>query len=166
MRINELAEEEKYAERVKRLSCFIGIKTHTALSLIVETGDFFRFAKGNIYAAFLGLAPGEDSSGPKTNRMGLSKAGNSHLRLLLIEAAGGICKGMIGHKSKDLKARQSGNKVEVIAYADRANTRLRSRYYKFIRKGKARNVAVAAVARELACFVWGMMTDNINPRHV
>ena len=42
-----------------------------------------------------------------------------------------------------------------------ANTRLRSRYYKFIRHGKKRNVAVAAIARELACFVWGMMTDNI-----
>ena len=130
----------------------------------METGDFARFAKGNIYAAFLGLAPGEDSSGPKTNRMGLSKAGNGHLRKLLIEAAGGICKGMVGHKSKDLKARQKGNTAEVIAYADKANTRLRSRYYKFIRHGKARNVAVAAIARELACFVWGMMTDNISPR--
>jgi hypothetical protein len=29
-----------------------------------------------------------------------------------------------------------------------------------IRHGKAKNVAVAAVARELACFIWGMMTDN------
>jgi hypothetical protein len=37
--------------------------------------------------------------------------------------------------------------------------RLRSRYYK--RNGKKRNVAVAAIARELACFIWGMMTDNI-----
>ena len=46
-------------------------------------------------------------------------------------------------------------------YADKANTRLRSRYYKFIRHGKKRNVAVAAIARELACFVLGMMTDNI-----
>jgi Transposase IS116/IS110/IS902 family. len=136
------------------------------LSLIVETGDFARFAKGNIYAAFLGLAPGEDSSGPKTNRMGLSKAGNGQLRKLLIEAAGGICKGVVGHKSKDLKARQKGNTVEVIAYADKANTRLRNRYYKFIRHGKARNVAVAAIARELACFVWGMMTENISPRVV
>lgn len=165
-RIEELASQERYAEKVKRLGCFLGIKTHTALSLIVETGDFTRFAKGNIYAAFLGLAPGEDSSGPKTNRTGLSKAGNSHLRKLLIESAGGICKGMVGHKSKELKARQNGNAAEVIAYADRANTRLRSRYYKFIRQGKARNVAVAAIARELACFVWGMMTDNINPRLV
>ena len=165
-RIEELASQERYAEKVKRLGCFLGIKTHTALSLIVETGDFARFSKGNVYAAFLGLAPGEDSSGSKTNRTGLSKAGNGHLRKLLIESAGGICKGMVGHKSKELKARQNGNMAEVIAYADRANTRLRSRYYKFIRQGKARNVAVAAIARELACFVWGMMTDNISPRLV
>ena len=51
-------------------------------------------------------------------------------------------------------------------YADKANTRLRSRYYKFIRHGKKRNVAVAAIARELACFVWGMMTDNIEMKAV
>jgi transposase len=166
LRIEELASQEKYHEKVKKLSCFLGIKTHTALSLIVETGDFERFAKGNTYAAYLGLAPGESSSGEHIQRGGITKAGNSHLRLLLIEAAGGICKGAIGHKSKDLRARQNGNTAEVIAYADKANTRLRSRYYKFIRHGKKRNVAVAAIARELACFVWGMMTDNIEPRIV
>lgn len=160
-RIEEIASQESYQGKVKKLTCFLGIKTHTALSLIVETGDFERFAKGNTYAAFLGLAPGENSSGEHINRTGITKAGNSHLRLLLIEAAGGICKGMIGHKSKDLRARQNGNTAEVIAYADKANTRLRSRYYRHIRHGKKRNVAVAAIARELACFVWGMMTDNI-----
>ena len=46
-------------------------------------------------------------------------------------------------------------------YADKANIRLRSKYYRYIRHGKKKNVAVAAVARELACFVWGMMTDHI-----
>ena len=161
-RIEEIAEQERYLEKVKRLGCFLGIKTHTALSLIVETGDFARFVKGNTYAAFLGLAPGENSSGDKINRTGISKAGNRHLRLLLIEAARGICKGAVGHKSKELRSRQNGNPAEVIAYADKANTRLRSRYYKFIRHGKPKNVAVAAVARELACFVWGMMTENIS----
>lgn len=163
-RIEELAIQKNYEEKVKRLRCLLGIKTHTALSLIVETGDFTRFAKGNTYAAFLGLAPGENSSGEQVNRTGISKAGNSHLRLLLIEAAKGICKGAVGHKSKDLRSRQSGNTAEVIAYADKANTRMRSRYYKFIRHGKKKNVAVAAIARELACFVWGMMTDNIRIR--
>ena len=160
-RIEEIAEQAKYHDKVKKLSCFLGIKTHTALSLIVETGDFERFAKGNQYASYLGLAPGENSSSDSIHRLGITKAGNSHLRQLLIEASSGICKGAVGHKSKELRARQNGNTAEVIAYADKANTRLRSRYYKFIRHGKKRNVAVAAIARELACFVWGMMTDNI-----
>ena len=160
-RIEEIAAQERYQEKVKRLGCFLGIKTHTALSLAVETGDFERFAKGNTYAAYLGLAPGEHSSSDSINRLGITKAGNGHLRQLLVEAAGSICKGAVGHKSKELRARQNGNTAEVIAYADKANTRLRSKYYRMIRHGKKRNVAVAAVARELACFVWGMMTDNI-----
>ena len=163
-RIEELASHERYQEKVKKLGCFLGIKTHTALSLIVETGDFDRFAKGNVYAAYLGLAPGERSSSDNINRLGITKAGNQHLRVLLIEAAGGICKGAVGHKSKDLWQRQNGNPADVIAYADKANTRLRSRYYKFIRHGKKRNAAVAAIARELACFIWGMMTGNISKR--
>ena len=161
-RIEEISAEMRYKEKAEKLGCFLGIRTHTALSLIVETGDFKRFAKGNIYAAFLGLAPGEHSSSSNVNRLGISKAGNAHLRCLLIEAAKGICKGAIGHKSKALRSRQNGQSAEVIAYADKANTRLRSKYYKMIRHGKKKNVAVAAVARELACFIWGMMTGNIN----
>lgn len=161
-RIEELASDTEYVEKVKKLVCFLGIKTHTALSCLVETGDFQRFAKGNIYSAYLGLVPGEDSSSDNINRLSITKAGNSHLRKLLAEASRGICKGVVGHKSKDLKARQSGNSPEVIAYADRANERLRRKYYKMIRHGKKKNVAVTAVARELACFIWGMMTDNIS----
>ena len=57
-RIEEIAGQEEYQEKVKRLGGFLDIKTHTALSLVVETGDFKRFAKGNRYAAYLGLAPG------------------------------------------------------------------------------------------------------------
>ena len=161
-RIEELASETKYVEKVKKLVCFLGVKTHTALSCVVETGDFPRFAKGNIYSAYLGQVPGEDSSSDSINRLSITKAGNSHLRKLLIEASKGICKGQIGHKSKDLKARQRGNPPEVVAYADKANGRLRRKYYKMIRHGKKKNVAVTAVARELACFIWGMMTDNIS----
>jgi len=160
-RIQEIAAQSAYCEKVKKLECFLGIKTHTALSLIVETGDFIRFRKGNIYAAYLGLAPGEHSSSENGGKLGITKAGNSHLRSLLIEAAHGICRGVIGYKSKELKSRQSGNSPEVIAYADKANTRLRSKYYRLTRHGKKKNVTLAAVARELACFVWGMMTDNI-----
>ena len=41
-RIEELAGGSAYAEKVKKLSSLIGIRTHTALALVVETGDFAR----------------------------------------------------------------------------------------------------------------------------
>ena len=160
-RIEELAAQKEYVEKVSRLRCFIGIKTQEALSLVVETGDFARFAKGSIYAAFNGLTPGEHSSSTDVNRLSITKAGNKHIRTVLVEAAQCICRGRVGAKSKDLKTRQRGNDPSVIAYADKANERLRRKYYRMLHKGKQRNVAVTAVARELACFVWGMMTDNI-----
>ena len=163
-RIEELAGQKSSAAKAKKLVCFLDIKTVCALSLIVETGDFYRFAKGDIYAAYLGLTPSEHSSGEHIRRGGISKAGNTHLRRLLTESAQGICKGQIGHKSKDLLARQEGNAREVIVYADRANDRIRRKYYRMIRSGKKKNVAVTAIARELACFIWGMMTDNLEPR--
>jgi len=101
-RIDEIAAEARYQENVKKLGCFLGIRTHTALSLIVETEDFKRITKGNTYAPFLGLAPGERSSSINGTRLGISKAGNTHLRCLLIESERGICKCVIGNKSKGL----------------------------------------------------------------
>ena len=161
-RIEELASGEKYKEKVQHMGCLIGIKTHTALSMIVEVGDFERFEKASKFAAFLGLVPRECSSGESTNRFSITKAGNSHLRRLMIEAAQSYTRGTIGHKSIALKQRQKGNQPEVIAYADKANERLRRRFYKMIlNKGINRNVATTAIARELACFIWGMMTENI-----
>lgn len=161
-RIEELARNERYGERVRRLGCFIGIKPHTALSLLVEVGDFRRFEKAPNFAGFLGLVPGEDSSGGGRNRLAITKAGNSHLRRLLVESSQSYSRGTIGFKSKELKKRQEGNPPEVVAYADRANERLRRRYYRMtLKNGTKRNVAIVAVARELACFIWGMMTDEI-----
>ncbi|EGS39257.1 hypothetical protein HMPREF9102_2005, partial [Limosilactobacillus oris F0423] len=58
-------------------------------------------------------------------------------------------------KSKKLKARQINQSGRVINYADRAVNRLHERYERMIHAGKPRNVAIIAVARELACFIWG-----------
>ena len=160
-RIEELANKEIYVERVNKLKCFSGIKTHTALSLIVETSDFKRFAKGSDYGAWLGMIPIQDASSNKDNRFGITKSGNSHLRRLLTEASQSFTKGTVGHKSRDLKSRQAKCSSEVVNYADKANIRLKKKYYRMIQRGKKANVAKVAVARELACFVWGMMTDNI-----
>ena len=161
-RIEELACNERYKEKVKKLSCFLGVKTHTALSVVVEIGDFNRFAKPKNMTAFLGIVPGEDSSGGKRKPGSITKAGNAHLRRLLVEAAQSYTRGAVGHKSKEMKRRQSGIDTQVIAYADKANERLRRKFYHItLRNGVNRNVAATAIARELACFMWGMMTDNI-----
>lgn len=161
-RIEEIAGGESYDEKVKKLSCLIGVKTHTALSVIVEIGDFNRFAKAEKLAAFIGLVPSENSSGEKQHRGSITKAGNSHVRRLLVEASQSYTRGAIGYKSVGLKRRQSGNTPQVIAYADKANERLRRKFYRMtLKNGTKRNVAATAIARKLACFMWGLMTDNI-----
>jgi transposase len=131
-----------------------------ALATIVEIGDFARFPTAQHYASYLGLVPGEDSSGDSVQRTGITKAGNTHVRKLMVEAAQCYSRGAIGAKGKALKGRQAGKDPKVVAYADRANERLKRKCYRIMFKSK-RNIAVTAVARELACFTWGMMTGNI-----
>lgn len=161
-RIQELADQDAYRESVKKLCCFLGIKTQTAMAVITEVSDFNRFSKASDFASYIGLVPGDDSSGDDTTHLSITKAGNSHVRRLLIEAAQSYTRGNAGHKSKDLKDRQYGNSPEVIAYADKANERLRKRYMRMVlTRGKNANVIKTAIARELACFIWGMMTENI-----
>lgn len=159
-RIEEMSHMPRYREKVGKLCCFHGIATHTALSVLVEVGDFNRFHSAPQFAAYLGLVPGEHSSGEKQIRTGITKAGNRHLRRLLVESAHCYGRGAVGKKSRLLSERQAGNPPEVIAYADRAVERLKRKYYRIALRSK-HNIAKTAVARELACFIWGMMTDNI-----
>lgn len=163
LRIEELASMDAYREKVARLRCFRGVETHTALSLISEIGDFSRFTNAKQFSSFLGLVPSEASSGLKERRGAITKAGNTRLRLLLVEGAKSTLRSNIyGKKSKRLLARQNGNEPEVIAYADRANRRLHNVYSRLTAKGVHHNKATVAVAREMACFVWGMMNNRID----
>jgi transposase len=136
------------------------VKTHTALSLIVEVGDFSRFPNAQQFSSYLGLVPGECSSGDNRRLGGITKAGNSHLRRLLVESAQCYTRGKVGYKSMALKGRQAEQEPRIIAYADRANERLKRKFYK-INDHSKRNIATTAVARELSCFIWGMMTNAV-----
>ena len=137
------------------------MKTHTAMALLSEVGDFNRFESAERFAAYLGLVPRDHSSAENGKHLGITKAGNAHLRRLLVESAHCYTRGKIGYKSKALAARQKGNSPQVITYADKANERLRRKFYRLSSHTK-HNIAVTAVARELACFVWGMMTDHLS----
>jgi hypothetical protein len=108
--------------------------------------------------AFLGLVPREASSGDKRRQGGITKTGNSHLRNLLIESSWHYR--YKAPPSKRLMERRDGQPAEIIAYADRAMKRLQWKFLHLILKGKTSQTAVAAVARELAGFVWGMMVGQ------
>lgn len=164
-RIEEFAQQERYKTMIQQLKCFKGVSTNIAMTIHIETSDFSRFPNARAYMAYLGLTPSEHSSGKHTDKGALTKQGNSTIRSALIEAAQALIKGHAWQKSKVLLARQKGQPAEVISYADRATKRLEKKYHHLIEKiGKQKNIAVAAVARELAGFIWGMETNHTQPR--
>lgn len=160
-RLEELSQEEPYKEKIGQLRSFKGIDTISAMTLHAEISDFSRFPTAEAFASYCGLTPGENSSGDKANRTGITKQGNSVVRATLTECAQALVKGTIGVKGKRVKARQIGQNVKVIEYADKAVLRLQKKYHRMMNNGKNRNKVITAIARELACFVWGMETGNI-----
>jgi transposase len=159
--IRELATSPRYAAGVAKLRCLRGIDYLTALSLICEVGDFKRFAMAGHFMAFLGLVPQEHSSGSRRAQGGITKAGNTHLRRLLVEAAWHYRTNRPA--GKGLRERREGQPAEVVAYANRAAARLHRKYVRLVLgKGRKSQVAATAVARELAGFIWGLMVGAID----
>ncbi|MBI9108646.1 MAG: IS110 family transposase [Spirochaetales bacterium] len=157
-RIEEIAKEEQYNSLVGKLMCLKGIGTLTALSLIVEIGDFKRFASAEKFMGYLGLVPSEASSGSHRRQGGLTKAGNIRLRRPLIESAWHY---RYYQPSKRLTQRRKGFSPEIVCYADKAGRRLSRKFQRLVFNGKKSQKAVAATARELSGFIWGMATERI-----
>jgi transposase len=156
-RIEEEANTERYAKRVQKLRAFRGIDYLTALSLICEIGDFRRFPSAQSFMSYLGLVPTEHSSGKKRHQGGITKRGNGHIRKLLTESSWHYARP--NQVSKRLYKRRVGTDEHTIRYADKAMKRLHDKYTRLIFKGKAKQSAVMAVARELAGFIWGVMNQ-------
>jgi transposase len=154
--IQEIAESPRYAERVRIFRAFKGVDYIIALSLVCEIGDFKRFPTATAFMSYLGLVPSEYSSGKKRKQGGITKTGNGHIRKLLVEAAWHYTRPV--KVSIRLAARRIGTPENVISYADRALNRLHGKYVKLLFKGKSKQAAVTAVARELSGFLWGVMT--------
>src|SRR5207245_9799976 len=73
-------------EVVGGLVCMRGVSTRTAFALTVELGDWTRFRPQSL-GPLLGLTPSEDSTGERRRLGAITKAGNTHARRLLVEAA-------------------------------------------------------------------------------
>jgi len=157
LQIREIAESPRYAERVRKFRAFKGVDYIIALSLVCEIGDFKRFPTAAAFMSYLGLVPSEYSSGKKRKQGGITKTGNGHIRKLLTEAAWHYARP--ARVGKRLAERRVGTAEPVITYADRALNRLHGKYVKLVFKGKSKQAAVTAVARELSGFLWGVMTS-------
>lgn len=160
--IEAISHTERYEESTHRIECLKGIKTTSAMDIVIETANFERFPNAKAYMSYVGLTSSEHSSGGHTSHGALTKQGNSVIRATLIESAHSLLKGRFGIKSKQLISRQKGESSEVILYADHAIKRLQTKYQNLIESGKAKNVAVSAIARELAGFIWGLETNHIS----
>lgn len=160
LRIGALAATPAYAPLVGRLGCFRGIDTLAAMVLVTELGDWRRFASPRALMSYVGLVPREHSSGDRERRGALTKAGNAHVRHVLVQAA--WCYRHVPRVGKRQQQRQAGQPALVVAHAWKAQHRLYKRYHR-LQDGHARQIAAVAVARELIGFLWAVMREEAAP---
>jgi transposase len=151
------AGREPLAATVARLGCYRGIAELHGLALAAEVVDWRRFGSARAFMGFTGLVPAEYSSGDKTRRGSITKAGSEPVRTALTEAAWAYrFKPAIGVV---LRRRQHDADPATLARSWKAQRHLHSKYKAMTARGKPTAVAVTAVARELAGFVWAEMTS-------
>lgn len=152
--IEALALSPVYRTAIAWLRCFRGVDTQAAMVLATEIGDWHRFTSPRQLMAYLGLVPREHSTGHRERRGAITKAGNSHCRHVLVQAAWAY-----RHRPRvgaALATRQRGQPPGVVAHAWKAQHRLH-KVYRQLAYRKGHQVAVVAVARELVGFLWAVM---------
>jgi len=82
-----IQQTAKENEACQRLSEIPGVGPVTATALIAAVGNASDFRKGRNLAAWMGIVPGEYSTGGKQKLLGISKRGNKYLRTLFIQGA-------------------------------------------------------------------------------
>jgi transposase len=142
--------------QVARLAAYRGITRLGALTLAAEVADWRRFATASQFMGFCGLVPSEYSSGNTVHRGRLTKAGNAHLRAQLVESAWAL-----KHRPAvgvQIARRQQGLPPQVAARAWAAQQRLCARFRVLAARKNIKSIVAAAIARELAGFLWAEMT--------
>jgi transposase len=159
-RVTEIAATEAYWPKVQALLSLRGIGVYSAMVLLTEIGDARRFGSPTQLMSYLGLVPSESSSGDKERRGRITKAGNSHARWILAEAAWN--QRFKPGTSRRLKKHWPTQPKAVVEIAKKAERRLHQKYWKLALR-KAAPIAATAVAREMAGFVWALLTLAPSP---
>jgi transposase len=142
------------AEVVTALMAMRGMDLVSATAFLAEIGDLSRFRTPRELMAYLGLVPSEDSTGDAIRRGPITKAGNRRARRILVECSWSYQHPPRVGKKKLEKVTAAPPTVREIAW--KAQCRLNARYRALIRNGKRKTVAVTAVAREFAAFIWAI----------
>lgn len=152
--VAEAAKEAGYAPLVAQLCVLRGIDILSAMTILTELGDLRRFSSARQLMAAVGLVPSEYSTGDKTRRFSITKTGNAHVRHVLIQASWHYRHAARGGAA--VRKRRTNQSSQVVEIAKKADHRLHRKYSRLTGRGKRSTVAVTAVARELAGFVWAI----------
>jgi transposase len=139
---------------VQALHALRGVQLIAAMTLVAELQDFTRFANPRQLMSYVGLVPGEYSSGPKRRQGAITKAGNSAARRMLVEVAWHYQHGARVTPIIAKRQDQLPKAVTDIAWA--AQLRLNAKFRRLVARRVMKTKAVVAVARELAGFVWAI----------
>ena len=142
------------APLVHALQALRGVQMIAAMTLVAELQDFMRFDSPRQLMAYVGLVPGEHSSGPKRRLGQITKAGNSAARRMLVEIAWHYQHSPRVSPIIATRHEHLPKPVTDIAWA--AQLRLHGKFKRLVGRRVLKNKAVVAVARELAGFVWAI----------
>ncbi len=145
------------SEVVTALMAMRGMDLISAATFLAEIGDLSRFQTPRELMAYLGLVPSEDSTGDTIKRGPITKSGNRRARRMLVECAWSYQHPPRVGKDKQEKVAAAPRAVREIAW--KAQFRLNRRYRALIRRGKLKTVAITAVAREFAGFIWAVARE-------
>jgi transposase len=133
VRLNTMNKENEICVRLDEI---LGIGAITASATYAAAGDGKDFVNGRHFSAWLGLVPGQHSTGGKATLLGISKRGNSYLRTLYIHGARAVL-------------RHSENKTDRFSLWAQA-----------LKSTRGHNKACVAVANKIARMAWVIMAKG------
>lgn len=142
-------------ELIRGLQALRGIAHISAVTIATELGNVSaRFESARKLMGYSGVFPNENSSGTGIRKGAITKAGNAHLRRIVMESA--WCYRHLPRVGEKLRKRHQGIPADIIEIAWKAQNRLHKRYAKLAMAGKDQRKVVTAVGRELLGFIWAI----------
>jgi len=132
----EIQREAHENEACQRLTAIPGVGPVTATALIGAIGNGSTFGKGRDLSAWMGIVPGEYSTGGKQKLLGISKRGNKYLRRLFVQGA----RSVLQHREKQVPAL--------------------SRWLAGLLGRTHQNVVIVALANKLVRMAWAVLCKN------